>query len=57
MTHHFIGHNKTRLTASPSRHFVACAIAVLCLSLIGGAALARAGLARHAAWHFAEARV
>ncbi|OHV85925.1 hypothetical protein [Ensifer sp. LCM 4579] len=54
---HFIGHNKARLEASPSRFFLACAILALSIALLMGAALATETALRKE-WQFAsEARV
>lgn len=51
------GYHKARMDACPSRFFLACAILVLFMALIGGLVLASIGQARHAAFHYAEARV
>lgn len=51
------GYHKARMEACPSWFFLACTILVLCMMLLGGVVLAKTGQARHAAWHYAEARV
>jgi uncharacterized integral membrane protein len=51
------GHHKARLEACPSRFLLRVILVTLCAALAGAVMLAKVGQARHAAWHYAEARV